>query len=282
MSSKSPKSKCFDKFDLNESTCKFVKKCDPGKVRNKDFRCVKEKKSNLTEFLEDIKIKIDKLNTPGSGAEEKKKRAPLRGALTKAKKQPGLTEEQIKEIEEAIEYAKLPSANSIEKQQLNEAQTTRKQANKTARKEERIAQKEAQKEAQTAQKQAKLAELAARVAERRREAENTQNKPTKTKKPLKDRKAAATRKRSSSSGSSGSSRRAEVGQNSGKVPVGISLNGSSISSVVSVLKNAINRFSRSNSGSRTPGSRTPGSRSSSLRSSSSRSSGSLSQSTQSK
>ena len=274
MSSKSPKSKCFDKFDLNESTCKFVKKCDPGKVRNKDFRCVKEKKSNLTEFLEDIKIKIDKLNTPGAGAEEKKKRAPLRGALTKAKKQPGLTEEQIKEIEEAIEYAKLPSANSIEKQQLNEAQTTRKQANKTARKEERIAQKEAQKEAQTAQKQAKLAELAARVAERRREAENTQNKPTKTKKTLKDRKAAATRKRSSSSGSS---RRAEVGQNSGKVPVGISLNGSSISSVVSVLKNAINRFSRSNSGSRTPGSR-----SSSLRSSSSRSSGSLSQSTQSK
>lgn len=215
MSVKSLKSKCFSTFDLNESTCKFVKKCDPGKVRNKDFRCVVRQKTNLTEFLEDIKNRIDKLNEGKPGSEEKKKRGALRGALTKAltkeKSKSGLTGEQIDEIKEAIEYAKLPSSNSAEKQQLKAEQTAQKKANKTA------------------QKEAKLAELATRVAERRREAENTQNKPTKTKKTLKDRKAAATRKRSSSSGSSGSS-------------------------IVSAIKKTINSLSGSNRGARSSGS----------------------------
>ena len=247
MSSKSPKSKCFDKFDLNESTCKFVKKCDPGKVRNKEFRCVKEK-SNLTEFLEDIKIKIDKLNTPGAGAEERKTRGALRGALTKAIKQPGLTKEQIKEIEDAIEYANLPSANSIEKQNLKAEQTAKKQANKNAQK--------------SMKQQAKNNLIIAKRIKERKELDVENPKPANE--TLKNRKAAAallSRKKSRSV--------------SPRIPVGISLNGSSISSVVSVLKNTINRFSRSNSGSRTPGSRSP-------KSSSSRSSSSLSQETKSK
>lgn len=249
MSSKSPKSKCFDKFDLNESTCKFVKKCDPGKVRNKEFRCVKEK-SNLTEFLEGIKIKIDKLNTPGAGAEERKTRGALRGALTKAIKQPGLTKEQIKEIEDAIEYANLPSANSIEKQNLKAEQTAKKQANKNAQK--------------SMKQQAKNNLIIAKRIKERKELDVENPKPANE--TLKNRKAAAaaallSRKKSRSV--------------SPRIPVGISLNGSSISSVVSVLKNTINRFSRSNSGSRTPGSRSP-------KSSSSRSSSSLSQETKSK
>jgi len=31
---------CYDKYDLNEKTCKFVTKCPDGKVRNENFRCV--------------------------------------------------------------------------------------------------------------------------------------------------------------------------------------------------------------------------------------------------
>jgi len=32
---------CYDKYDLNEKTCKFYTKCPEGKVRNENFRCVK-------------------------------------------------------------------------------------------------------------------------------------------------------------------------------------------------------------------------------------------------
>jgi len=34
-------SKCQEKYDLNEKTCKFYTKCPEGKVRNENFRCVK-------------------------------------------------------------------------------------------------------------------------------------------------------------------------------------------------------------------------------------------------
>lgn len=34
-------SNCYNKFDLNEKTCKFVAKCPQGKIRNENFRCVK-------------------------------------------------------------------------------------------------------------------------------------------------------------------------------------------------------------------------------------------------
>jgi hypothetical protein len=33
-------SQCYEKYDLNEKTCKFVKKCPDGKIRNQSFRCV--------------------------------------------------------------------------------------------------------------------------------------------------------------------------------------------------------------------------------------------------
>lgn len=33
-------SQCYQKYDLNEKTCKFVAKCPDGKVRNSNFRCV--------------------------------------------------------------------------------------------------------------------------------------------------------------------------------------------------------------------------------------------------
>ncbi len=49
-------SHCFDNHDLNPETCKFVKKCPPGMVRNENFRCVKAKEE--PEVI--IKKKVEK------------------------------------------------------------------------------------------------------------------------------------------------------------------------------------------------------------------------------
>ena len=253
MSSKSPKSKCFDKFDLNESTCKFVKKCDPGKVRNKEFRCVKEK-STVSGRLTQIKDQFDKLNEEGFLTKgDKLKRSQLRSEITKMLKKEGLQDFEMDEIKSVAEHIRQHSANSVEKQNLKAEQTAKKQANKTAQK--------------SMKQQAQNNLIIAKRIRERKELDVENPKPANE--TLKNRKAAAallSRKKSRPV--------------SPRIPLGISLNGSSISSVVSVLKNTLNRFSRSNSGSRTPGSRTPGSRS--PKSSSSRSSSSLSQATQSK
>jgi hypothetical protein len=53
-------SKCYEKYDLNEKSCKFVKKCPDGKVRNESFRCVKAPVNNQTYLKQ--KIQKGKLN----------------------------------------------------------------------------------------------------------------------------------------------------------------------------------------------------------------------------
>ena len=53
-------SQCYQKYDLNEKTCKFVKKCPDGKIRNESFRCVKAPLNKQTYLKE--KIKKGKIN----------------------------------------------------------------------------------------------------------------------------------------------------------------------------------------------------------------------------
>lgn len=53
-------SHCYDNHDLNPDTCKFVKKCPDGKVRNNKFRCVKAPVNHQTALKKRIeKSKID-------------------------------------------------------------------------------------------------------------------------------------------------------------------------------------------------------------------------------
>ena len=46
-------SKCFEKYDLNPKTCKFVAKCPDDKIRDEKFKC------NKTETKTRTKKKID-------------------------------------------------------------------------------------------------------------------------------------------------------------------------------------------------------------------------------
>jgi hypothetical protein len=60
-------SHCFYEHDLNPKTCKFVKKCDPGMVRDENFRCIntntlkKRIKRNKVDEEENLRKRMDDL-----------------------------------------------------------------------------------------------------------------------------------------------------------------------------------------------------------------------------